>query len=116
MTDVNEGILSIEFLSADTPLVRDVASFILGGALSLIAVVECILPLPIQRRHIHVQESHEGISSFLYWSRRPIGSPRHDLSNAVRGKSLPQYTLWNLSTKGCKYPLFGYGFPILVED
>ena len=35
MADVNEGRLSTEFLSADTPLVRDAAPFVLGGALSL---------------------------------------------------------------------------------
>jgi len=44
--------------------------------------VECHFPpLSIQRWHINVQQTQQGISSVLDSSRRPIGGPRHYLSN-----------------------------------
>jgi len=37
--------------------------------------VKSLLPLSIQHRHIHVQQTHQRIGPVLHSSRHPIGSP-----------------------------------------
>ena len=84
-------------------------------------MVKCFFPLSIQHQHIHVQQTHQRISSVLNMRHHPIGPPWHDLHNAwtVSRKSFPQYMLGDSSDvfQGtCKHPLVTNCLPFFVKE